>query len=80
MPELKFNEEKHQYFLDGCPIPSVSEIIKPLHDKIYKNINEYTLEIAADILKHTKNLEKIILHGNFYILNLELTINHFFTE
>lgn len=48
MPELKFNEEKHQYFLDDIPIPSVSEIIKPLHDKIYKNISESMLEIASD--------------------------------
>ena len=48
MSGLKFNEEKHQYFLDGIPIPSVSEIIKPIHDKIYKDINKNTLEIASD--------------------------------
>lgn len=48
MPELKFNEENHQYFLDEFPIPSVSEIIKPLHDRIYRNINESMIEIASD--------------------------------
>ena len=48
MSELKFNEEKHQYFLDDILIPSVSEIIKPIHDKIYKDINKNTLEIASD--------------------------------
>lgn len=48
MPELRFNEEKHLYFLDGLPIPSVSEIIKPLHNKIYKNIDRQALEIASD--------------------------------
>lgn len=48
MPEIKFNEEKHQYFLDDIPIPSVSEIIKPLHDKIYKSIDKNMLEIASD--------------------------------
>ncbi len=48
MPTLTFNEKNHQYFLDGFPIPSVSEIIKPLHDRIYKNINESIIEIASD--------------------------------
>ena len=48
MPELKFNEEKHQYFLDDILIPSVSEIIKPIHDKIYKDINKNTLKVASD--------------------------------
>lgn len=48
MPKLKYNEEKHQYFLDGILIPSVSEIIKPIHDKIYKDINKNKLEIASD--------------------------------
>lgn len=48
MSELKFNEEKHQYFLNDILIPSVSEIIKPIHDKIYKDINKNKLEIASD--------------------------------
>lgn len=48
MPELTFDEEKHHYFLDGVYIPSVSEILKPLHDKIYGQISDTTLEIAAD--------------------------------
>ena len=48
MSELKFNEKKHQYFLDDIPIPSVSKIIKPIHDKIYKDINKNMLEIASD--------------------------------
>ncbi len=48
MSKLTFNEENHQYFLDGFPIPSVSEIIKPLHNRIYKNIDGKALEIAAD--------------------------------
>ena len=48
MSELKFNEEKHQYFLYGIHIPSVSEIIKPIHDKIYKSIDKNTLGIASD--------------------------------
>ena len=48
MPKLKFNEEKHQYFLDDIPIPSVYEIIKPIYDKIYKDINKNVLKNVSD--------------------------------
>lgn len=48
MPKLKFNEKKHQYFLDDIPIPSVSEIIKPIYDKI---IYERNLSVNTAILK-----------------------------
>lgn len=48
MPKLKFNEKKHQYFLDDIPIPSVSEIIKPIYDKIYKGINKNVIKNASD--------------------------------
>jgi ATP-dependent exoDNAse (exonuclease V) beta subunit len=48
MKNLRFNEEKHQYFLENLPIPSVSEIIKPIYQKVYKNIDESTLETAAE--------------------------------
>ena len=48
MANLIFDEKNHLYYLDNINIPSVSEIIKPLHDKIYGNINDSTLEIASD--------------------------------
>ena len=38
MATLVFIQEKHQYFLDDSLIPSVSEILKPIHDKIYGGI------------------------------------------
>lgn len=44
MSTLTFVEEKHQYFLDDSLIPSVSEILKPIHDKI----NAKTLKKAAE--------------------------------
>ena len=46
--ELTFDEKNHKYFLDGVCIPSVSEILSPLHSKVYGDINSYTLEIAAE--------------------------------
>jgi len=46
--DLTFKEDTHSYFLEDLPIPSVSEIIRPLHQKIYGNIDKDTLERAAE--------------------------------
>lgn len=46
--DLTFKEDTHSYFLGDLPIPSVSEIIKPIYQKVYGKINEHTLEIAAE--------------------------------
>lgn len=48
MPKLTFEEEKHQYFLDDSLIPSVSEILKPIHERIYGKINPKVLKKAAE--------------------------------
>ena len=48
MSTLVFVKEKHQYFLDDNLIPSVSEILKPIHDKIYGKINSKILNKAAE--------------------------------
>ncbi|MDO4199965.1 MAG: hypothetical protein Q4D57_04355 [Clostridia bacterium] len=48
MATLVFVQEKHQYFLDNSLIPSVSEILKPIHDKIYGKINAKTLKKASE--------------------------------
>ena len=48
MPKLEFCEENHQYFLDTIPIPSVSEIISPIYEKVYKEIDSLSLKKAAD--------------------------------
>ena len=48
MATLVFVQEKHQYFLDDSLIPSVSEILKPIHDKIYGKINAKTLKKASE--------------------------------
>lgn len=46
--ELEFFEKTHTYRLDGFEIPSVSEIMKPLSDARYSNVDERTLNKAAD--------------------------------
>ena len=48
MAKLTFEEEKHQYFLDDSLIPSVSEILKPIHERIYGKVNSKVLKKAAE--------------------------------
>lgn len=48
MKKFEFDEEGHIYKLDDVVIPSVSEIIKPIHEKVYESISSYTLKTAAD--------------------------------
>ena len=48
MPKLSFLEKSHQYFLDEIPIPSVSEIISPIYNKVYRGINSEVMEKAAN--------------------------------
>ena len=57
MATLVFVQEKHQYFLDDSLIPTVSEILKPIHDKIYGKINARTLKrLPNEEQKFTKLL------------------------
>ena len=46
---LTFTDENHTYTLDGSlTLPSVTQIIKPLSDKVYGSINEGILAVAAE--------------------------------
>lgn len=45
---LTFDEEKHEYRLDGERIPSVTELLKPLTAEGYERIAPDTLRIAAE--------------------------------
>ena len=47
LPELEFEERKHIYLLDGVQIPSVTQLMKPLSDKVYGPVDIQTLENAA---------------------------------
>lgn len=44
---IDFDEEKHEYSVDGKKIPSVSEILQPLSADRYDGINKSVLAMAA---------------------------------
>ena len=46
-PELEFKEKSHTYWLYGTRIPSVSELMRPLSDSMYKGIDAEILDLAA---------------------------------
>lgn len=46
--DLEFVENTHQYSLKGMILPSVSEVIKPLSQKVYGDISSSVLEQAAE--------------------------------
>lgn len=48
MDDLIFSESSHTYMLDGCIIPSVSELCAPMHKELYKNTPKWQLEAAAE--------------------------------
>ena len=43
--EMVFDEEKHLYYVDGKVVPSVTEILAPLH-RSYGNLNPSVLDYA----------------------------------
>lgn len=56
--ELTFDETKHQYYVDGDPVPSVTQIVAPLgadYDEPEDDARELTVEAAAE--------RGITLHG-----------------
>ena len=48
MPELAFDDATHTYRLNGLVIPSVSTVMEPLKNELYKGIGDSTLANAAD--------------------------------
>ena len=44
---IQFNEQKHEYTLDGVKVPSVTEILSPITMSGYSKINPAVLEHAA---------------------------------
>ena len=47
-PELTFEEDRHIYKLNEVQIPSVTTIMRPLSNELYRNIDEDVLNKAAD--------------------------------
>ena len=46
--ELQFDERKHIYSIDGVFIPSVTTIMRPLSNELYRGIDEAVLSRAAE--------------------------------
>ena len=46
--KIDFNEEKHEYSVNGVKVPSVSEILSPLNADRYGDINPAVLRAAAE--------------------------------
>lgn len=46
--ELSFEEKRHIYKLNGSTIPSVSTVMRPLSQALYKDIDEQVLNKAAE--------------------------------
>ena len=46
--KIDFNEDKHEYSVDGVKVPSVSEILAPLNADRYGEINQAVLRSAAE--------------------------------
>lgn len=48
MEELEFEEGSHVYRIGSEQLPSVTTLMKPLSDKVYRTVNEDVLRKAAD--------------------------------
>lgn len=48
--DIEFNEEKHQYLVDGVPVPSVTQLVAPLGEDFDEpdELMEQALDAAAD--------------------------------
>lgn len=46
-PDVAFFEDTHTYIIDGVEVPSVTDILKPLH-RSYAKVNPSVLEYAAN--------------------------------
>jgi hypothetical protein len=44
--EVDYRPEKHQYFMDGVEVPSVSKLLRPITDEELRNIPADRLEMA----------------------------------
>jgi len=47
-PELKFDEKRHLYSLNGQMLPSVTTVMRPLNEALYRGIDEEIMKVAAD--------------------------------
>lgn len=61
---LTFENDTHTYKLDGVVIPSVTQVMKPLSEALYKSVDENILGVAAHrgSIVH-ESIEDYLNHG-----------------
>lgn len=47
-PELRFEDKRHIYTLGGQILPSVTTVMKPLDEALYRGIDESVMQMAAE--------------------------------
>lgn len=63
-PELRFEEERHIYTMDGQILPSVTTLMRPLDNELYKGIDEEIMRMAAEKGTAVHNAaENYVLYG-----------------
>lgn len=63
-PELEFEEKRHIYTMDGQILPSVTTVMRPLDNALYKGIDETVMRMAADRGTAIHNaVENYVLYG-----------------
>lgn len=63
-PELLFEEKRHIYTLEGQLLPSVTTIMKPLDNALYRGIDEEIMRMAAERGTAIHNaVENYVLYG-----------------
>lgn len=45
---LTFDEKEHRYYYNGQPVISVTQVLKPISNEIYKNIPQRNIDKAAE--------------------------------
>lgn len=63
-PELDFEEGRHIYRLNGSCIPSVTTVMRPLSNALYRDVDEAVLNMAAERGTSIHNaIENNVLYG-----------------
>ena len=64
MSNLEFYEKTHEYYLNNKRVPSVTQILNPISNEIYRNVEKGVLEHKASIGTIThKCIEEYTLYG-----------------
>ncbi|MFR1537605.1 MAG: hypothetical protein ACLSUP_03070 [Blautia massiliensis (ex Durand et al. 2017)] len=63
-PELKFEEKRHIYTINGQILPSVTTVMRPLDNEVYRGIDEDVMRMAADRGTAIHNaVENYVIYG-----------------